>query len=121
MKRNCICWLAFLPLFGTLAAGAQSGAASRTDYRLIAHRGGIVDSLSAENSLPALERAIAAGYWMVEVDLRLMEDSVLITQHDRNFRRYFGVDSAVDAMSWLSIQIDSAFDRFYIKTQKRYT
>ncbi|HEY8398983.1 MAG TPA: glycerophosphodiester phosphodiesterase family protein [Flavihumibacter sp.] len=94
IKRFC---LSALLLIGSVAAYAQP-------YKLIAHRGGIVDSLTPENSLPALEKAIQKGYWMVEIDLRITADSVLITQHDRNFKRYFGVDSAVTSMTWEQIQ-----------------
>lgn len=104
MKTIYICWVVCTALFVALPAAGQHGSGRGKEYRLIAHRGGIVDSVTAENSLPALERAIARGYWMVEVDLRLTADSVLITQHDRNFRRYFGVDSAANTMSWHSIQ-----------------
>lgn len=69
-------------------------------YKLIAHRGGVVDSVTAENSIQALEKASERGYWMVEVDLRLTKDSVLITHHDRNFKRYYGVDRQVSSMTW---------------------
>lgn len=72
-------------------------------YRLIAHRGGVVDSTTAENSLSALKLAVKKGYWMAEVDLRLTKDSVLITHHDRNFKRYYGVDSLVSEMTWAQI------------------
>ena len=41
---------------------------------------------------------------MVEIDLRLTADSVLITQHDRTFKRYFGVDSAIGSMTWERIK-----------------
>jgi glycerophosphoryl diester phosphodiesterase len=71
--------------------------------RLIAHRGGVVDEKTPENSLPALQKAIEQQYWMVEIDLRITADSVLITQHDRNFKRYFGVDSPVMAMHWPAV------------------
>ena len=71
--------------------------------RHIAHRGGVVDEKTPENSLPALQKAIEQHYWMVEVDLRITADSVLITQHDRNFKRYFGVDTLVTAMQWPAI------------------
>lgn len=70
---------------------------------LIAHRGGVVDSTSAENSKEALETAIAKGYWMVESDLRVTKDGVLITHHDQNFKRSFGLDSAVTDMTWEQI------------------
>ncbi|CAL1517752.1 glycerophosphodiester phosphodiesterase family protein [Chitinophaga sp. MM2321] len=81
------------------AAFAQSGKS----IFLIAHRGGVVDSTNVENSLPALQAAIKKGYSMVEMDMRLTKDSVLIIQHDRNFKRYYGVDSAVSDMTWKQI------------------
>ncbi|KYP16301.1 glycerophosphodiester phosphodiesterase family protein [Flavihumibacter sp. CACIAM 22H1] len=89
--------LTFLAIFCSLAVYSQP-------YRLIAHRGGVVDSLRPENSLPALETAIAQHYWMVEIDLRITADSVLITQHDRTFKRYFGLDSMVSSLPWSRIQ-----------------
>lgn len=90
--------------FSSQNSYCQPDGLNNPAYRLIAHRGGIVDSLSAENSLPALEKAIAKKYWMVEIDLRLTADSVLITQHDRTFKRYFGVDSSVGSMTWERIK-----------------
>jgi hypothetical protein len=63
----------------------------------------VVDSLSAENSLLALEKALKRGYWMVEVDLRLTRDGVLITNHDKNLKRSFGVDADVSSMTWEQI------------------
>lgn len=78
-------------------------AQASSDYRLIAHRGGVVDSLTAENSLQALRKAVDKGYWMVEVDLRLTKDSILITHHDRDFTRYYGVDKALASMTWADV------------------
>jgi glycerophosphoryl diester phosphodiesterase len=72
-------------------------------FYLIAHRGGVVDSTNVENSLPALTAAIKKGYRMVEMDMRLTRDSVLIIQHDRDLKRYYGVDSNVSDMTWLQI------------------
>tara|TARA_R110000868_G_scaffold184855_2_gene426529 strand:- start:7272 stop:8081 length:810 start_codon:yes stop_codon:yes gene_type:complete len=69
-------------------------------YQLIAHRGGVVDYLTAENSLASLKKASQEGYWMVEVDLRLTRDSVLIIHHDRNFKRYYGINKTVSQMNW---------------------
>lgn len=81
---------------------AQS-AAPVQKFRLIAHRGGIVDSTTGQNSLQALTKAIAKRYWMVEVDLRMTRDSVLVTHHDRTFKNSFGLDSAVSSMTWEAI------------------
>ena len=74
-----------------------------SSYYLIAHRGGVVDSTYTENGLPALLAAIKRGYKMVEVDLRLTKDSMLIIQHDNNFKRYYGVNRAVTEMTWEEI------------------
>jgi len=78
-------------------------AAAKKNFRLIAHRGGVVDSTTPENSLQALEKAAARGYWMVEIDVRLTKDGMLITHHDNSFKRSFGVDSTVSAMNWADI------------------
>src|SRR6185312_17185156 len=72
-------------------------------YFLIAHRGGVVDSTYTENGLPALLAAKQRGYKMVEVDLRMTKDSVLIVQHDANFKKYYGVNRAVTDMTWQDI------------------
>jgi len=73
-------------------------------YTLIAHRGGVVSEDAPENSLAALQEAIDRGYYMVEVDMRLTKDSVLITQHDAHFRKYFGTDLQVADMTWDEIK-----------------
>jgi hypothetical protein len=75
-----------------------------TDYYLIAHRGGVVEGDIPENSLEALKKAADRGYWMVEVDMRLTQDSIFITQHDNSFNRYFGVDKKVTDMTWSEIK-----------------
>jgi glycerophosphoryl diester phosphodiesterase len=73
-------------------------------YQLIAHRGGVVDGVHAENSLPALEAAIKQGYWMAELDLRLTKDGVFILHHDRTFKNHFGIDQPSVAMTWTEIR-----------------
>nr|MBI1229263.1 hypothetical protein [Cytophagales bacterium] len=80
---------------------AQKGG---SPYTLIAHRGGVISDDAPENSLAALQEAIDRGYYMVEVDMRLTKDSVLITQHDAHFRKYFGTDLQVADMTWDEIK-----------------
>lgn len=103
LKKSFTCYITLLLVFiGTgLASFAQS---SHNNYYLIAHRGGVVDSNRAENSLPALKAAIERGYKMVEIDLRLTKDSVLIIHHDMNFKRYFGLDKPVSEITWKEIR-----------------
>jgi glycerophosphoryl diester phosphodiesterase len=68
--------------------------------RLIAHRGGIVDEQHVENSAASLTDAIAAGYWMIEVDVRRTKDGEPILQHDDNFRRFYHQPYRVDELTW---------------------
>ncbi len=74
------------------------------DFRLIAHRGGVVDETTAENSLQALEKAIARGYCRVEIDVRMSKDSVFVVHHDRDFQRYYGDDTPVTTMTWSAMR-----------------
>jgi glycerophosphoryl diester phosphodiesterase len=94
----------FFLLLSGISVAAFSQKVSKSKYDLIAHRGGIVNDTVAENSREALENAIKRSYWMVEVDLRLTKDSVLITHHDANFKKYFGLDSTVSSMTWAQIR-----------------
>lgn len=86
--------------------GRASGQAVRdAKFQLIAHRGGVVDSTAAENSLQALEKAVKQGYYMVETDLRLTKDSMLVTYHDANLKRTFGVDASVESSTWKELSM----------------
>lgn len=91
---KCIIWL-FL-IFGTAyCAQAQFGST-----KLIAHRGGIVDSVTDENSIASVKKAAKAGYYMVELDVRMTRDSVLVVHHDRDLKRFFEIDRQVQDLDW---------------------
>lgn len=95
-------WVALAcAMAASMDAGFAQGKAH--DYFLIAHRGGVVDSSASENSSQAQQRAFEQGYQMIEADLRLTRDSVFVTHHDATFKRSFGLDSAVTAMTWKQI------------------
>ena len=53
-----------------------------------AHRGSSM--LAPENTIPAIERAIADGSDYVEIDVRLTADGVPVLLHDRDLRRVAG-------------------------------
>lgn len=73
------------------------------EIRLIAHRGGVVEEIFAENSPGAVEEAIRRGYWMIEIDLRRSRDGRLIVQHDENFLRYYKEPALVSELDWARI------------------
>lgn len=86
-------------LLGISLSRAQRGN-DFGNYKLIAHRGGVIDSATAENSLQALEKAVSAGYDRIEIDVRMSRDSVFIVHHDRDLVRYYDINSAVDSLPW---------------------
>lgn len=74
-----------------------------SDVLLIAHRGGVVDSITPENSKEAIIKAAELGYWMVEIDIQVTKDGVLITNHDRNLKKCYGIDRDIADMKWEEI------------------
>lgn len=89
--------LALFSLVAPVTAGAE-------ELRLIAHRGGVVDSQRIENHLPAIEEAVRRGYWMLEVDVQESADGRLVVHHDDNFQRYYGDRRRVTDLSWSEIE-----------------
>lgn len=72
----------------------------------IVHRG--LCSHAPENSLSALEAAIAAGHSVLEIDIRATADGVLVLMHDDSLLRMTGLDQPVESMtsadlSWLRL------------------
>jgi glycerophosphoryl diester phosphodiesterase len=89
-----------IPAVSAVLSGARAQAALDPQYRLIAHRGGIVDEQHAENSPGYLQAAIDRGYWMIEMDIRRTKDGEPILQHDPNFRRFYNDERTVDQVTW---------------------
>ncbi|RCN58252.1 glycerophosphodiester phosphodiesterase family protein [Acidiferrobacter thiooxydans] len=65
---------------------------------LVAHRG--YARCFPENTLAALEGAVAAGARYVEVDVQLTADAVPVLFHDRDCRRLCGLPGAIDDYDW---------------------
>jgi len=75
---------------------------------LIAHRG--YAARYPENTLPALEAAVAAGARFVEVDVQLSADGVPVLFHDRGLRRMCAVSGSVHRRSFQELQRLSAIE-----------
>ena len=63
---------------------------------IVAHRGIWRDA--PENSLLAIERAIAEGCDVVEIDVRKSSDGEFFLLHDASLKRMTGMDVAVEAL-----------------------
>lgn len=70
---------------------------------LIAHRGGVVNDSSPENSLMGIKLAAERGYNMLEVDIRQAKDGALIAFHDRNLMSDVGIDNSIEEMNTAEI------------------
>ncbi|MDD3428488.1 MAG: glycerophosphodiester phosphodiesterase family protein [Oscillospiraceae bacterium] len=72
--------------------------------RNFAHRGLHTEDKSVpENSLPAFEAAVKAGYGM-ELDIQLTKDGQVVVFHDDTLNRVCGVEGRVDAYTYEELQ-----------------
>jgi hypothetical protein len=72
--------------------------ADRTrDCAVVAHRG--IWRTAPENSLPAIEHAISAGYDVVEIDIRRSADGGLFLLHDETLERMADLDQRPEALA----------------------
>ncbi len=62
---------------------------------LIAHRGGVITSISPECSLAAIEAAAHDKYDMVELDVQETSDHLPVVFHDRSMLKACGIDSKI--------------------------
>lgn len=67
------------------------------DCAIVVHRG--VWRAAPENSLAAIEQAIAAGYDVVEIDVRRSSDGEFFLLHDDTLDRMTGLDRALEALT----------------------
>lgn len=95
--------LLYLPIL-LLAGGALLGAAEATPtLKLIAHRGGVVDTKHPENSLSALNQAVRRGYSMIEMDIQESKDGHIIVHHD-SFNESYGDKRWPRDLTWDEIR-----------------
>lgn len=69
-------------------------------YRLIAHRGGIIEGKYDDFDPSSIKEALMKGYSMLEVDIRSTRDGVLVLAHDNSCARIFGDNRRVSELTW---------------------
>ena len=74
--------------------------AAAANYKLIAHRGGVVEDKFPDNSAAALHGAVARGYWGLEIDIRETKEGVLVMQHDPDLKLNFADSRAIHEARW---------------------
>jgi glycerophosphoryl diester phosphodiesterase len=73
-------------------------------YKLIAHRGGIVEGTYDEFDPASIQAAIDQDYYMLEIDVRETRDGALIVHHDPDFMRFFNDPRRVDELLWEEVR-----------------
>ena len=84
---------------------------------IMAHRG--YSQAAPENTLPAFEKAIDAGFTAAELDVQMTKDGVIVLLHDSNLKRTTGVDKNIWDVTWDEIRYldnGSFFSREYAGT-----
>lgn len=76
---------------------------------VVAHRG--ASDEAPENTLPAFERAIAAGCPVLECDVHLSRDGVVVVLHDATLERTTDAEGAVEQLDWSQIAVADAGHR----------
>ena len=66
-----------------------------------AHRGGASDV--PENTMPAFQYAVDAGYHYVETDVQVTADGVLVAFHDDDLSRTCGRPGRISALPWSEV------------------
>jgi glycerophosphoryl diester phosphodiesterase len=92
--------LCFVAVIVTSAAGAPVA----TVYKLILHRGGVVEDKFPDNSAAALRAAVARKVWMLEVDIRETKDGVLVMRHDPDLKLNYRDPRQVRESTWEEIR-----------------
>jgi glycerophosphoryl diester phosphodiesterase len=98
--------------FCTALAGAAFAAdtVGSGKYKLILHRGGVVEDKFPDNCAAALQAAAKRHVWMIEVDIRETKDGVPVMRHDEDFQRDYHDPRKVEDMTWREIsQLRSTF------------
>jgi glycerophosphoryl diester phosphodiesterase len=97
---------------------ALSSLDARDLVAVTAHRGSPL--AAPENTLPAMERAIADGADFVELDVRQTRDAHLVLSHDKDFLRTAGIAVDVWEMTLAEIRrldVGSHFDPAFAGTR----
>lgn len=99
-----VCAVLILLYLLSLSAGNGRKDSMRTFWNVpIAHRGLFNNRDIPENSLPAFQKAVDAGYG-IELDVQMTADGKLVVFHDANLKRMCGINKDLTDLSLKELQ-----------------
>lgn len=112
VKRGAafLCTAIVLLIFSETALGGSDLYQTYTKPEIVAHRGGA--AFAPENTMSAVENAIAMGIDMVEIDVQQLKDGSLILLHDSDFSRTTGTSKKVWEVGYDQVQTYDAGNWF---------
>jgi glycerophosphoryl diester phosphodiesterase len=92
-------------LFGILPRSKPSQS-DLLASKIISHRGEHDNRIVFENTLAAFDKAVHAGVWGIELDLRCDQNGIPLVMHDDNCRRVFGRNQTVTLSTLCNLRIE---------------
>ncbi|MDN0032653.1 glycerophosphodiester phosphodiesterase family protein [Oscillibacter valericigenes] len=104
LKRGTVllCTAIVLLIFSETELGVSYLHQTDTKPEIVAHRGGA--AFAPENTMAAVENAIAMGIDMVEIDVQQLKDGTLVLLHDSDFNRTTGNGKKVWEVGYDQVQ-----------------
>ena len=107
-RRRTAQWVSITAVLGACSSGPTSAIqcpastwVSSPPY-VIAHAGG--EGLGPSNTIEAMDRSVAAGADILDVDLRMTSDGVIVARHDRDVASSTDGTGNVDELTWSDVQ-----------------
>ena len=72
------------------------------NVEIVAHRGGA--GMAPENSLTCIEKGIATGADIIEIDIRLTKDDIVVVCHDSNVKRTTDGKGKIEEMTFEEVR-----------------
>ncbi|MGL4972328.1 MAG: glycerophosphodiester phosphodiesterase family protein [Culicoidibacterales bacterium] len=101
-KSAKLIWLiAIVSLVISAVVTVSTDQTQATKPLVIAHRGA---GNQPQNTMSAIETALAQGAQMIELDVQMTKDGVVVLEHDKTFSRAYGLNTPVAETNYADVK-----------------
>ncbi|MGL5549492.1 MAG: glycerophosphodiester phosphodiesterase family protein [Culicoidibacterales bacterium] len=101
-KSAKLIWLiAIVSLVISAGVTVSTDQTQATKPLVIAHRGA---GNQPQNTMSAIETALAQGAQMIELDVQMTKDGVVVLEHDKTFSRAYGLNTPVAETNYADVK-----------------